>query len=128
MWRKSMSLRLLGFDRQGIVVVIDGQDTPVCIANLVEDGLPAGLLVQGDTNLAQPMGGRLTHQPSGGKVCLVPVGHVQALVEGQNGNLVHVVDGERLERLAGGSVAGFAGFAHAGLRGFAVGAHVVVVG
>ena len=48
----------------------------------------------------------------------MPVGHVQALVEGQDGNLVHVVNAERLERLAGGSVAGFAGFAHGsgGLR------------
>ena len=47
-----MSFRLLGFDRQGVVVVIDGQDAPISIANLVEDGLPSGLLVQGDTNLA----------------------------------------------------------------------------
>ena len=77
-----MSFRLLGFDRQGVVVVIDGQDAPVCIANLVEDGLPAGLFVQGNANLAQPMGGRLTHQPSGGKVCLVAVSHVEALVKG----------------------------------------------
>lgn len=113
-----MSFRLLGFDRQGVVVGIDGQDAPVGIANLVEDGLPSGLFVQGDTNLAQPMGGRLTHQPSGGKVCLVPVSHVQGLIQGQDGDAVHVVNAERLERLAGGCVAGFAGFAHGsgGLR------------
>ena len=48
----------------------------------------------------------------------MPVSHVQGLVEGHDGNLVHVVNAEGLEVLAGGSVTGFAGFAHGsgGLR------------
>ena len=107
-----MLFLLLGFDRQGVVVGIDGQDAPVCIANLVEDSLPSGSLGQGNANLGEPMGSRLTDEPSGGKVAFVPVCHVQGLIQGQDGNAVHVVNAERLERLAGGSVSGFAGFAH----------------
>lgn len=102
-----MSLRLLGFDRKGVVVGIDGQDGTIGIANLIEDGLPSGILGQGYANLCQPCGGRLANQPSGGEIHLVSVSHVQGLVEGQDGDAVHVVDAERLERLAGD-----AGFAH----------------
>ena len=61
-----MSFLLLGFDWQGVVVVIDGQDAPIGIANLVEDGLPSGSLGQGNANLGQPMGSGLANQPSGG--------------------------------------------------------------
>ena len=105
-----MSFRLLGFDRQGVVVGIDGQNAPVCIANLVEDGLPSGPLGQGNTNLGQPMGSGLANQPSGGKVCLVSVSHVQGLIQGQDGDAVHMVNAKRFEAFAGDG-AGFGCFA-----------------